>query len=67
MRFLLIPPLIVLFLTGVGFMFAPQLRRAVAWCDRQPTRTLGLLIIAQTIVLGLLIWAITGFNGVSPA
>jgi hypothetical protein len=41
----LIEPIGIIFTVGVGAVFAPQIGRALAWCDRQSSRTLGLILI----------------------
>jgi hypothetical protein len=51
-----IEPVILLFVLGLGLIFARYLKRLGGWFDRQSEQTIGLLMIAFAVAFALLMW-----------
>jgi hypothetical protein len=52
----LIEPFVLILLFGVGWVFAPHLRRVLTSLDRQSIQRIGLGIIAGSLGMALVLW-----------
>jgi hypothetical protein len=54
--FLIEPIVLILFLFGVGYLFAPPLRHVLASLDRQSIQRIGFGIIVGSLGMALVLW-----------
>ena len=52
----LIEPVVLILLFGVGYAFAPHLRRVLASLDRQSIQRIGFGIILGSLGMALVLW-----------